>query len=351
MNHAVILAGGGGTRLWPASRRSHPKQLLPLAANGETLLAATWRRIEGLFDRRWVVTAASQAEGVAQAIPELEIGRLLAEPEPRNTAAAVGLAAVYAIAGNRDSVLGILPADHAIADEGAFRDVVARALRLAAEGHIVTIGIKPTHAETGFGWIEPGPAVAYGASSVARFVEKPDRAAAESYLTRGFLWNGGMFFFRADRILDEIRRQLPALAEGLDEIGRAHAGGGAAEVIARIYPRLPSISIDHGVMEGAAGMVTVPGDFGWSDVGSWAALADLRGADAAGNVTLGRAVLLDARDNLVSVDPGGLVALVGVSGLVVVRAGDAVLVLPRERAQEVRDLVKRLEAEGLDAYL
>jgi mannose-1-phosphate guanylyltransferase len=248
-------------------------------------------------------------------------------------------------------VLGVLPADHAVADEGAFRDVVARALRLAGDGHIVTVGIKPTHPETGYGWIEPGPAVAYGAMAVARFVEKPERALAESYLARGYLWNGGMFFFRADRILDEIRRQLPALGQGLDEIGRAHAAGGAAEVLARIYPRLPSISIDHGVMEGASGIVTVPGDFGWSDVGSWASLAELRPADGSGNVTLGRAVLVDAKDNLVSADAGGLVALVGVSGLVVVRAGDAVLVLPRERAQEVREVVRRLEADGLDAYL
>jgi mannose-1-phosphate guanylyltransferase len=263
----------------------------------------------------------------------------------------VGLGAVYAIAGNPDSVVGVLPADHAIRDEAAFRDVVARALALAAGGAIVTVGVRPTHAETGYGWLEPGAPGAHGSVAVARFHEKPDRAAAERYLAAGYLWNGGMFFFRADRILAEIRRHLPLLADGLDDILAAHRAGGAGETIARIYPRLPAISLDYGVMEKTSGIVAVPGDFGWSDVGSWAALADLRAADGAGNVVEGRAVLVDAGDNLVSADPGALVALVGVSGLVVVRAGDAVLVVPRERAQDVREVVKRLEEMGLDAFV
>jgi mannose-1-phosphate guanylyltransferase len=353
MNHAVILAGGGGTRLWPASRRRRPKQLLALGADArETLLHATWRRAAGIVgDRVWIVTAADQADGVAAALPELSRDHILAEPVPRNTAAAVGLAAAFIGARDPDAVLAILPADHHVGDEPGHAATVARALAVAAEsGAIVTIGIRPTRPETGFGWLEPGAVAAGGrAREVLRFVEKPDRAAAERYLAGGFLWNGGMFFFRAARMLAEIADQLPALAAGLDAL---RAAGFSAEATARVYPGLPSISIDHGVMERAGGVLLVDGDFGWSDVGSWAALGETRPADGAGNVVAGRAVLVDARDNVVSTDDdGSLVALVGVSGLVVVRAGNAVLVLPRERAQDVREIVKRLEQGDGDAYL
>jgi mannose-1-phosphate guanylyltransferase len=352
MNHAVILAGGGGTRLWPASRRGRPKQLLPLGPDRhETLLHAAWRRAAAFAGESvWIVTAADQAAAVAAALPALPADHILAEPVPRNTAAAVGLAAAFLAARDPEAVLAILPADHAIPDEAGFAATAGRALAVAADsGAIVTIGIRPTRPETGFGWLEPGAPIAGGqARQVLRFVEKPDRPAAEDYVRRGFLWNGGMFFFRARRMLAEIARQLPALAAGLDELA---AAGFAAAATARVYPALPSISIDHGVMERAAGTLLVDGDFAWSDVGSWAALPEVRAADGAGNVVSGRAVLVDARDNVVAADDGALVALVGVSGLVVVRAGNAVLVVPRDRAQDVREIVKRLEQGEGDAYL
>lgn len=345
MNHAVILAGGGGTRLWPASRRALPKQLLPLGGGGETLLHATWRRAAGVAAEVWVVTAADQASEVARALPEVPADHILAEPRPRNTAAAVGLAAVTIAARDADAVLGILPADHHIGDVPGWQRVVAQAFGVAASGDaIVTVGIQPTRPDTGFGYLEPGAASEGGARRVARFVEKPDRATAEGYVARGFLWNAGMFFFRAQRMLGEIDRQLPALGEGLRRIGAAPA------VAAAIYPTLPSISLDHGVMEKASGVLMLAGDFGWSDVGSWDALVELIAPDAAGNVVEGAAVLVDARDNVVSTD-GGLVALVGVSGLVVVRSGNAILVVPRDRAQDVREVVKRLEQGAGDAYL
>jgi len=352
MNHAVILAGGGGTRLWPASRRGRPKQLLALGADTrETLLHATWRRVAGVVgDNVWVVTAADQAEAVAAALPELSREHVLAEPVARSTAAAVGLAAAYLAARDPDAVLAIFPADHHIGDEPGYAATVERALAVAAEsGAIVAIGIRPTRPETGFGWLEPGAAAAGGrAREVARFVEKPDRPTAERYLERGLLWNGGMFFFPAARMLAEIARHLPALAAGLDEL---RAAGFDAAATARVYPRLPAISIDHGVMERASGTLLIEGDFGWSDVGSWDALAEVRRADAAGNVVAGRAVLVDARDNVVHAEDGCLIALVGVTGLVVVRAGNAVLVVPRDRAQDVREIVKRLEQGDGDAYL
>jgi mannose-1-phosphate guanylyltransferase len=257
----------------------------------------------------------------------------------------VGLAAVTLAARDPDAVLGILPADHHIGDPQGWQRVVAQAFAVAAaEDAIVTIGIRPTRPDTGYGYLEPGAQAAGGARAVARFVEKPDRPTAEGYVGRGYLWNAGMFFFRARRILDELERHLPPLGEGLRRLAAA------PDELAAIYPTLPSISLDYGVMERTSGILTLEGDFGWSDVGSWDALAEVWPADAQGNVTLGEAILVDARDNVISSD-GGLVALVGVSGLVVVRAGDAVLVLPRERAQDVREVVKRLEQRGGTAYL
>jgi mannose-1-phosphate guanylyltransferase len=342
MHHAVIMAGGGGTRLWPASRRRRPKQLLPLGRDpGESLLAATCRRLEAVvgIERTWVVTAADQAAAVAADVPRLPAANLVAEPRARNTAAAIGLAAIAVAARDPDAVIAALPADHHVGDEAAYRAVVARALALAeASDRIVTVGIQPTAPETGFGYIEPGAEGPDGARQVERFVEKPDRDTAAGYVARGYLWNAGMFFFRAARIRAEIARHLPALAAGLDEIERAPGD------LERIYPTLPAISIDYGVMEKASGILVVPGAFGWNDVGSWTALAETRGADADGNVRAGELLAVDARDNIVSSD-AGLVALVGVSGLVVVRSGDAVLVMPRARAQDVREVVSRLAEE------
>jgi len=354
MNHAVVLAGGGGTRLWPASRRRMPKQLLALGADTvESLLAATCRRLEGVVgtEQLWVVTAEDQLSGVIDALPQLERDHILTEPCARNTAAAIGLAAVHVLARDPDGVIAAVPADHAIGDESAYRAVVARALAIAAtEDAIVTVGIQPTGPETGFGYLEPGALGSHGARVVARFIEKPDRATAEKYVAAGYFWNAGIFVFRARRILAEIARNLPPLGAGLDAIARAIAAGDAAAATVRIYPGLPGISIDYGVMERTHGILVVPGDFGWNDVGSWSALAEVRASDAHGNVVGGRLIAVDARDNIVAADEG-LVALVGVSGLVVVRAGNAVLVVPRDRAQDVRDIVKRLEGAGQEEFL
>jgi mannose-1-phosphate guanylyltransferase len=351
MRHAVILAGGSGTRLWPASRRATPKQFLALGSPDESLLAATARRLTGC--RIAVVTAADQADMVRRALPNLDDGGVIAEPTGRNTAAALGLAAIHLLDADPDAVMGAVPADQHVTDEAGFARVVGQAFALAEKRDvIVTVGLVPTRPETGFGYLELGPAFEGGARRVARFVEKPDRATAERYLASGdYLWNGGMFFVRAARLLADIERLMPETWRGLAEIRAALATGNAGEVADRVYPTLPRISIDYGVMEKTTGVVTIPGDFGWNDVGSWSALADYRPADAAGNVIQGTVVTCDAADNIVVGDPDRAIAVVGVSGLVVVQAGDAVLVVPRDRAQDVRDAVAALEKAGLERFL
>jgi mannose-1-phosphate guanylyltransferase len=376
MRYAVILAGGSGHRLWPASRKASPKQFLPLGADaGESLLAATRRRLDDLCpaERILVVTARDQAEMVRVALPELPAHNILAEPAARNTAAALGLAAVHLLHRDPDAILGALPADHHIADRARFAAVARQAFDLAAARDvIVTIGIVPTRPEPGFGYLALGGALdvdaasdvdtssdagaaAQGARWVERFVEKPSVEIARVYFESGqYLWNAGMFFVSARRLLRDIERLLPATFAGLDAIAHALRDGGEHAAAARaeeVYPGLPGVSIDHGVMEHTEGVVTLPGDFGWNDVGSWAALADYRAADENGNIVQGTAVLHDSRGNIVVGDSDHVVTLIGVEGLVVVQSGNGILVVPRERAQDVREAVAALQRRALDHHL
>jgi mannose-1-phosphate guanylyltransferase len=356
---AVVMAGGQGTRFWPLSRAAHPKQLLPLGGGEESLLRATLRRIADLVppERALVVTSAALREATLRELPELPPENVLCEPVGRNTAPCVGWAAATVARRDPHGVLAVLAADHHIGDEAGYLDVVRRATEVARGGALVTVGIRPTRPETGYGYLELGEALPIAASApgpgagaarrVARFVEKPDRARAEEFVRSGrFLWNSGMFFFRADAVLAELRTHLPELAAGLRALDAAAACGREAEEVARVYPSLPAVSIDVGLMEKAADVAVVPGDFGWSDVGSWTTAWELAAKDAAGNAAPEGAVLVDARDNLARARAGKVVALVGVSGLVVVDTDDALLVMPRERAQDVRLVVEALRARG-----
>lgn len=347
---AVIMAGGSGTRFWPASRLRRPKQLLPLVAGGESLLAGTFRRIGGLVDpaRVVVVTAAVLAEATRRELPALRPENLLAEPAPRNTAPCIGWATEAILARDPAAEIAVLPSDQHVTDDAGFVATVDRAFAVARRRDLATIGIAPTRPETGYGYIETAAPIVEveGARDVLRFVEKPDLARAKEYLATGrFLWNSGMFFFRAAAMRSAIATHLPELAAGL--------AGMTAENVGDVFPRLPSISIDYGVVErigrdaGAIGVV--PGDFGWSDVGSWESTWELAEKDAAGNAAPASAVLVDARGNLVRA--GKMVALVGVSDLVVVETEDAILVLPRERAQDVRAVVDALKAQGRSELL
>ena len=349
-SYAVIMAGGSGTRFWPASRRARPKQLLPLAPGDDrSLLRATVERIRPLVpvERIYVVPSAALAEATAAELSELPRENVLAEPVGRNTAPCVGWAAATVRRRDPEGVMMVLPADHHIGDPEGYRAVLEKGLEAAGEGALVTVGIEPTRPETGYGYLEVGEALESGVHRARRFVEKPNRQRAEQFLAAGdFLWNSGMFFFRADSILGAIDAHLPGLAAALGEFDEAAARGEEATLVASRYAELPAVSIDHGVMEKADEVLVVPGSFGWSDLGSWTTAWELADKDEDDNALLAEAVAVDASGCYVSAPEGKLVALVGVQDLVVVDTPDALLVVPRERAQEVRAVVARLKAEG-----
>ena len=348
MRHAVILAGGSGTRLWPASRRARPKQLLALARDDEPMLAAAVSLAREVADRVLIVTAESQVEATLAAVPNVE---LIAEPMGRNTAAAIGLAGATIAERDPHAMIAVMPADQHVRD----RDGMAAALDAclsAAErtDAIALVGIPPTRPETGFGYLEMAAGPSDGIRPVLRFVEKPDRATAERYVASGrHLWNAGIFCLSARRLLAELDTHLPLTASVVRQI--VHDNGLVVDPRG-LYEELPSISFDHAVMEHTSGqVVAVPAAVGWSDVGSWAAIPEVRGTDADGNTIAGAAIVIDGSGNVVVSDDGTLITTVGVSDLVVVKSGGAILVVRKDQAQRVREVVEALSARGLSRYL
>ena len=348
---AVIMAGGRGTRFWPASRKDRPKQFLPIAGDAP-MITQTARRIQGLVDleRTLVVTGADQVDLVREAAPEIPVENILAEPCGRNTAACCAFAAEIIHRRDPNSIQFVLPADHVIEPESRFRETLDAAAQEAhAEGTLVTGGIRPTFPATGYGYIEACDELAqrngHPVQDVRRFVEKPDEARAREFLDAGnFLWNAGIFIWRTDAI-------RAAFAEYANEIYAPIRDAADIAAIHSAYDALPSLPIDVAIMEKANNVRVLPLDYSWNDVGSWNALEDVLDADAAGNVKTGSARLIaeDAENCIVYGDANERIALLGVDDLVVVRAGDTTLVCPKSRAQDVKRIVERLEREDPEA--
>ncbi|MEO7746547.1 MAG: mannose-1-phosphate guanylyltransferase [Actinomycetota bacterium] len=354
--YAVVPAGGAGTRLWPLSRAGHPKFLHDLTGTGSTLLQSTWQRLAPLAEAVLVVTGTAHAAAVARQLPDLAEADLLVEPSPRDSTAAIGLAAALVARRDPDAVIGSFAADHVIGDQQVFAAAVAEAVAVARTGRLVTVGITPTFAATGFGYVRADGALdvpaAPSALQVTEFVEKPDAPTAAAYLAGGqHLWNAGMFVVRAGTLLDLLGEHQPALAAGLATIADAWDGPAREQVLGEVWSTLPKIAIDYAVAEPAAAagrVAVVPGRFGWDDIGDFDALATLLPADGSGVQGLGdahRVVCTDARALVVPAS-GRLVAVLGLDDVVVVDTPDAVLVTSRARAQEVKAVVDALRAAG-----
>ena len=346
--HAVIMAGGAGTRLWPLGRRHRPKQFLPLV-DERSLLRASGERLEGLIDSAHIhVVAGAEQRADAEAAFSGLAERFIAEPEARNTAPCIGLACITLLRQDPAALVAILPADHWVTDDQLFRAALDKAFLLADQpGRIVTVGIVPTQPATGFGYLELDGEEDDRGVPLRAFIEKPQPAeAARMLATGGYLWNAGIFIARAQTFVDEISRQMPATGAALTRIAAALGSAEYDAVLRRQYGRCEAISIDYGVMENATDVWAVPGRFGWSDVGSWDSLGSVRARDHDGNAVKGHAVLLDCRDCVVDVAPGITVAAADLSGMVISATEDAVLVMPRGSSQRVTELLTSLSADG-----
>jgi mannose-1-phosphate guanylyltransferase len=359
MLHAVVMAGGSGTRFWPKSRRQHPKQLLRLYG-GATMLQQTVERIAPLVppERILIVTGADQADAVRAQLPELPAANVVAEPCPRDTAACVGLAAKIVAGADPDGTMIVMPADHVIEPGELFRKTARAALAVidADPSVFVTFGIKPTHPETGYGYIERGESLGtrdgIALHRVVQFREKPDRATAEAFLAEGrFAWNSGIFLWRARTILDALARHRPALAAALDRVGAALGTPAEAETIAREYPRMEKVPIDKAVMEKAPNVRVLEVLYDWNDVGDWRALTALVPPDARGNTLQGDVLPFETRDSIIVSDDGGLIATLGVDDLVIVQSGGATLVARRDQLDKLKSLVEGLDQSGYGFYL
>ena len=344
-HYGLILAGGRGTRFWPRSRKRNAKQVLNVVGE-RSLIQATADRLAPMIppERLWVLTNDYLRDAIVKQLPEIPKRQILAEPVQKNTAPAIGLAAQILQSIDPEAVMGVFPSDHVIGKPAPYRATVKAALKAAGEGNLMVVGIKPRWPETGYGYVEfPRDSKPGAMAAVRRFHEKPVLKKAKRYVAAGnFFWNSGMFFWRCDALLGQLRQHLPktaSLLAALPEFGSRKFGA----ALAQAFPLCENISIDFAVLEKAKNVSGIPSaDFGWNDVGSWNAVYELLERDAAGNAGLRDAVCLDSSNNFVDVR-GKLVALLGVNDLIVVDTPDALLVASRDKAQQVGDVVKALE--------
>jgi mannose-1-phosphate guanylyltransferase len=350
--YAVIMAGGGGTRLWPLSRQAKPKQMLELGGK-ESLFQKAFRRLQDLFPREnvLVVTTREQAAQLMKQCPEIPEENYLIEPQPRGTASVVGLAAVALQKRDPQAVMAVLTADHFIANEDRFLHLLKAGHEIALDQYLVTLGIAPGYPAIGYGYIQSGQTLGtyqgLEAYRVKRFKEKPNLEQAQAMLASGdHAWNSGMFVWRVDVILKEFQRQMPALYEHLQVISQAWDTPNRPSVLQETWPNLEVVTIDYGIMEGAERVAVIPASgLGWNDIGSWESIFEILPEDIDGNVaTEGEQIFLDTQDTLIyHTVPGRMIVTIGVEDLVIVDTGDVLLVCKREQAQKVRQVVNLLK--------
>ena len=349
--YALIMAGGGGTRLWPLSRRARPKQALTLVGE-RTMFEHAVDRIASLFQPEdiFVVTGEEHLESLLLQAPELPRANFLLEPVGQGTAPAIGLGAVHLRRRDPQAVMVVLTADHFIRDVERFRRVLTAAAQVAEKGHLVTLGITPSFPSTAFGYIQQGEQLyevdGFAVFRALRFTEKPSPETAFQMVESGlYTWNSGMFIWRVDRIMEEFARQMPDLYDVLMQIDAVLGTPAYEPTLRRLWPELSPQSIDYGVMEGARDVVVIPVDIGWSDVGNWSSMREILPADADGNVVVGEHVGLDTRNTIVF---GGrrLIATIGLEDMIIVDTDDALLICPVDREQDVREMVRQLREMG-----
>jgi mannose-1-phosphate guanylyltransferase len=351
MVYAVIMAGGQGTRLWPQSREQKPKQLWEVL-DGKSMLQDTLERISpGISPQHiLVITGKHLHDQIRAQLPNLPARNIILEPTGRSTAPCVGLAALYI--DDPDACMVVLASDHVIRDKKEFRRILNIAVDVASQGeNLVTFGIKPTGPETGFGYVQRGEEIRPEVYNVLQFTEKPDFQTAQQFVASGeYYWNSGMFVWKVSTLMTMIERYLPDLYQGLMRIQPAIGSPDEKRVIAEEFDGFESVSIDYGIMEKADTTYVVPGDFGWNDVGSWAALPEVWGTDQEGNSCKGNIITLDSHGNIVH-NSDGLIALIGAENLIVVQVDDIVLVCAKDQAQKVREIVDTLKTQGMTEYL
>ncbi len=359
--YAVIMAGGGGTRLWPVSRKERPKQLLPLIGQ-ETLFQSTVARLENLFppERILVVTVEDQAREMRLQAPEIPAENYLIEPAPRGTASVVGLAAAILRKRDADATMAILPSDHFIRNRDLFHYLLKAAFEVAADGYLVTLGITPTAPSTAYGYIQQGEslngAYKYPAYKVKSFKEKPDEETARALLRTGdHSWNSGMFIWRADMILGEIEKQMPALNEALKRIADAWGTDSQDATLNENWQPLKVETVDYGIMENAERVAVLPaGGLGWSDVGMWSSMFEVLLPDMNGNIATNNSLHLAHETHNTLVYNGGgdrLVVTIGVDDMVIVDTGDVVMICKADQSQKVKDVVEHLRKHHQEIYL
>jgi mannose-1-phosphate guanylyltransferase len=352
--YAVIMAGGVGSRFWPRSKKKLPKQLLKIFGD-DTMIQATVNRLNGLVEKEniFVITNELQRPEVINQLKDVPAENIIEEPFGRNTAACIGLASIIVKAKDPDAVTIVLPADHIIKDEEKFNQTLENAAKFANESKgLVTIGIQPTRPETGYGYIQINDtAVAENIFKVYTFAEKPNYATAVRFVESGdFLWNSGMFIWRVDVILDEIKNLMPDLYEGLAEIEKSLSTKNFKEELKTVYAQLKKISIDYGIMEKSSKVYLTKGTFNWSDVGSWEEVFQLSPKDEKGNSTEGKVYTNNVNDSYIY-SPGKVTAVIGLDNVIVINHEDTVLICRRDKAQDVKEIVEYLKMNKMDEYL